>query len=163
VSTIDVTVAAVVERGGRFLLVEERVGGRVVLNQPAGHLEPGESLLDAAIREAREETGLAFEPRHLIGVYLWRSDADHRSFLRVAFCGGASGGLDAMPLDPCVIATHWLRYAEILARADQLRSPMVRRCIDDYLAGAHYPLACLTSLLPAQSAASLSTASGRAS
>ena len=84
----DVTVAAVAERDGRFLFVEERAGGRIVLNQPAGHLEDGESLLDAVVRETLEETAWAFRPQAIVGVYLWRARAPQgRTFLRVAFCG----------------------------------------------------------------------------
>jgi 8-oxo-dGTP pyrophosphatase MutT (NUDIX family) len=161
-NSIDVTVAAVIERRNQFLMVEERANGDVVFNQPAGHLEPGESLVEAVIRETLEETGIAFEPRHVLGVYLWRSEQNQRSFLRVSFCGTVARVNDPRPLDSSIIAAHWLDYPDIVARAAQLRSPMVMRCIQDYLNGIRYPLACLTSLLPAAAAESLNSASRRA-
>ena len=86
---IDVTVAAIIERDGKFLMVEERAGSTLVLNQPAGHLEQGESLFAAAAREALEETGHRFEPEHVVGFYLWRSEDADTTYLRVAFCGNA--------------------------------------------------------------------------
>lgn len=142
---IDVTVASVVENDGRFLMVEERAFGRIVFNQPAGHLEPGESLVDAAVRETREETGYLFEPSHLLGIYLWRSDSG-TSFLRVTFLGSARPPQGIPVLDDGIVAVHWLSRNQLLSRADQLRSPMVLRCIDDYLAGVRYPLDTLTHL-----------------
>src|SRR6202161_4805857 len=103
----DVTVAAVVERGGRFLLVEERIRGRLVLNQPAGHLEDGEALLDAVVRETLEETGWQFTPEALLGVYQWRSSRGHTT-LRFAFTGSVQGYDAARPLDPPIEAPPWL-------------------------------------------------------
>jgi 8-oxo-dGTP pyrophosphatase MutT (NUDIX family) len=141
---IDVTVAAVVENDGRFLMVEERAFGRIVFNQPAGHLEPDESLVDAAVRETREETGYLFEPSHLLGVYLWGSEESGTSFLRVTFIGSAVAPRGTPTLDDGILAVHWLTRNQLLSRADRLRSPMVLRCIDDHLAGVRYPLACLT-------------------
>jgi 8-oxo-dGTP pyrophosphatase MutT (NUDIX family) len=143
---VDVTVAALIEREGLFLLVEEHAGGRAVINQPAGHLEPGESLIDAVIRETREETGYWFEPRAVLGLYHWHSETDDLSFLRVAFCGEVEAPNDSPALDEVIIATHWLNREQILARENRLRSPMVMRCIDDYRAGTRYPLSCLTDL-----------------
>jgi 8-oxo-dGTP pyrophosphatase MutT (NUDIX family) len=141
---IDVTVAAVVERDGRFLIVEERACGRVVFNQPAGHLELDESLLDAVVRETREETGYLFEPEHLLGVYMWHSEEAGTSFLRVTFVGSAAAPEGSPTLDDGIIAAHWLSRNQLLSRNDQLRSPLVLRCIDDHLAGIRYPLDCLT-------------------
>ena len=135
---IDVTVAAIIERDQRFLMIEERAHGRIVFNQPAGHLEPGESLLEAVVRETREETGMDFTPTQLLGIYLWRRDDGERSFLRVAFCGQAREPATQRELDPVIVGTHWLTREEI--ERQSLRSPMVLRCLDDYRAGQRFPL-----------------------
>jgi 8-oxo-dGTP pyrophosphatase MutT (NUDIX family) len=135
----DVTVAAVVERDARFLLVEERIRGRLVFNQPAGHLEDGESLLQAVVREALEETAWVFLPQWLLGTYLWRSPRGHTT-LRFAFCGTVSDFDAARTLDPPIVASHWLTRDEILARVAALRSPLVARCIEDYVRGVRLPL-----------------------
>lgn len=144
---IDVTVAAIVERGQRFLMIEEHASGQIVFNQPAGHLEPGESLLDAVVRETREETGLEFTPQQLLGIYLWRTERQRKTFLRVAFCGSAEDPTTKPELDPVIVATHWLTRAEIGEQA--LRSPLVLRCLDDYRAGVRFPLASVNDLLTA--------------
>jgi 8-oxo-dGTP pyrophosphatase MutT (NUDIX family) len=143
---VDITVAALIESDGRYLLVEERAGGRVVFNQPAGHLEPGESLTEAVIRETLEETGFRFEPTAVLGLYQWCSDAEELTFLRVAFCGLASAPIGKPVLDDVIIATHWLSRNQILARESRLRSPMVLSCIDDHAAGKQFPLSCLAEL-----------------
>lgn len=145
---IDVTVAAIVERGGKFLMVEERSAGTLVLNQPAGHLEQGESLLAAVKREALEETGHRFEPEHVVGFYLWHSPESATTYLRVGFCGSVEPSADVAALDEGIVALHWLSRTQLAHRSQQLRSPMVLRCIDDYLAGQRYPLDCLTYLDP---------------
>lgn len=145
--SIDVTVAAVIEHDARFLMVEERANGKVVYNQPAGHLEPNESLLDAVIRETREETGYRFEPRYLLGIYLWRAETG-KSYLRVTFTGGFVPPPAPARLDDGIIAVHWLGRDRLLGLAGQLRSPMVMRCIDDYRAGLRFPLESLTHLDP---------------
>jgi 8-oxo-dGTP pyrophosphatase MutT (NUDIX family) len=142
---IDVTVAAVIERDGRFLFVEELVGGKLVLNQPAGHLEPGESVIEAVVRETLEETGHHFEPKHLVGIYLWQADAGP-TFLRLTFCGTGSPPAGAVLLDKGIVATHWLTRRQLLLRQNDLRSPMVLRCLDDYLAGARRSLDTITHL-----------------
>jgi len=144
--SIDVTVAAVIERDERFLLVEERACGQVVFNQPAGHLEPDESLLEAVVRETLEETGYRFEPHHLVGIYLWKNEATGASFLRVTFTGAAAPPAGAPTLDDGIIAVHWLTRNQLLGMRHQLRSPMVLRSIDDYRAGLRYPLDCLQTL-----------------
>ena len=132
---IDVTVAAVVPDGDRYLLVEERVGGQLVFNQPAGHLEPNESLTSAIIRETREETGFLFEPEFIIGIYLWHSEAADRSFLRVTFAGSATAPERDVELDDGIVGVHWLSRNQLLSPERRLRSPMVLRCIDDYERG----------------------------
>lgn len=145
---IDVTVAAIVELDGRFLLVEELVGGGLVFNQPAGHVEPGESLPEAVVRETLEETGYRFTPREIVGIYLWKNEETGTAFLRVAFAGSAVAPLRKPRLDDGIVSVQWLSRAQLLARDVQLRSPMVLRCIDDFLAGTRFPLACITHLAP---------------
>jgi 8-oxo-dGTP pyrophosphatase MutT (NUDIX family) len=143
---VDITVAALIEDAGRFLLVEEHAGGRAVFNQPAGHLEPGETLTDAVVRETLEETGFRFEPNAVLGLYQWYSETDDISFVRIAFCGSAEPPPGIPDLDDVIIATHWFSRDQILAHSARLRSPMVLRCIDDYREGARYPLSCLAEL-----------------
>ena len=140
---VDVTVAALVEQDNRFLLVEERVDGQLVLNQPAGHLEAGESLLEAAVREVAEETGYVFVPEAVVGVYLWRSDPGERSYLRVCFAGTATPPRAQPVLDDGIVGVHWLSRKQLENPKCQLRSPMVLRCIDDLRNGARFPLTCL--------------------
>lgn len=142
----SVTVAAVIEHEGRFLLVEELAGGRVCLNQPAGHLDPGESLLDAAARETLEETAFAFTPRQLIGVYLWRTEAGQgngATYLRFAFAGTLGAHDAERRLDDGILRALWLTPGEIADHAAAHRSPLVQRCVDDYLHGRRYPLELL--------------------
>jgi 8-oxo-dGTP pyrophosphatase MutT (NUDIX family) len=138
----DVTVAAVIERRGRFLLVEERIRGRLVFNQPAGHLEAGESLPEAVARETLEETGWTFLPRALLGVYQWRSPRG-RATLRFAFTGTLRAFDPGRRLDPPVIATHWFSREQLRARRAALRTPLVLRCVDDFLRGRRLPLSAL--------------------
>jgi 8-oxo-dGTP pyrophosphatase MutT (NUDIX family) len=140
----SVTVAAVVERDGRFLLVEEDADGRRVLNQPAGHLEPDESLSAACAREALEETAHRFTPEALVGIYRWRYPARDVTFLRFAFRGRLEGVDEGRALDPEIIALHWLTRDELAARSAMHRSPLVMRCVEDYLAGRHFPLDILS-------------------
>ena len=141
----SVTVASVIERHGRFLMVEERVGGRRVLNQPAGHLEAGESLVDAAVRETLEETACRFAPTAIVGLYLWHGADGRPTFLRVAFAGEAGDPETGRRLDPDILGCHWLTRDELIARPQSLRSPLVLRCIDDYLAGHRHPLSLLAT------------------
>jgi 8-oxo-dGTP pyrophosphatase MutT (NUDIX family) len=158
VGTPDVTVAAVIEDAGRFLLVEERVNRRLLFNQPAGHVERGETLLAAVTREAREETAWHFEPRSLLGVYLWRNPASGRSILRFAFTGPVRDHDAAQRLDRGIVRTHWLTPAELHGLQSRLRSPLVLRCVHDYLAGRRHSLAAVAEL-DLQSAASLTAGS----
>jgi 8-oxo-dGTP pyrophosphatase MutT (NUDIX family) len=142
----EVTVAAIAERDNRFLMVEERIAGRLVLNQPAGHLEDGETLVEAVIRETREETAWRFRPDALVGTYLWRSPVDGRSFLRFAFCGTVDDLHAQQPLDTGIQRMLWLTHEQLLAQVPRLRSPLVLRCLQDYLLGKRQSLdtvACL--------------------
>jgi 8-oxo-dGTP pyrophosphatase MutT (NUDIX family) len=144
--TPHVTVAAVLEQGGRFLLVQERESGRTVFNQPAGHLEDGESLVTAVIRETLEETGWHFQPDALIGVYRWRHPAKRITYLRVTFTGSGLGHASDHPLDEAIEDTLWLSLREIHRQSEMLRSPLVLRSIEDYLAGVRYPLSVLADI-----------------
>lgn len=142
----DVTVAAVVEREGRFLLIEEHVSNRLVINQPAGHLELNESFVEAAIRETLEETAWSFVPEAVSGIYLWQHPERNMSFLRVAFAGRVTEHHAERRLDRGIRRTLWLSREEVAQRSTRLRSPMVLQCIDDYLAGQRHPLSLLTHL-----------------
>jgi 8-oxo-dGTP pyrophosphatase MutT (NUDIX family) len=142
----DLTVAALVQRDDRFLIVEERIQGALVLNQPAGHVEDGESIIDAAVRETLEETAWHFVPRHLLGLYLWRNPANGASILRVAICGDVTSHDPTRRLDRGIVAAHWMTRAALLARPSALRSPLVIRCIDDFLGGQRHNLAALSYL-----------------
>jgi len=145
-SSIDVTVAAVIEHDNKFLIVEETVGGKRVFNQPAGHLEKDETLEAAVIREVMEETGYHFVPHSLLGIFSWRGGS--RNYLRITFSGDAEPPREARSLDDGIIATHWLTQPELAARAAMLRSPMVLACIKCYEEGIHYPLNAICELLP---------------
>lgn len=134
-----VTVATVVPRGGRFLLVEENVRGDIVLNQPAGHLEPDEALPDAAIRETLEETGWHVALTCLLGVQQWRS-LSGREFVRFTFAADAVRHDPARPLDDGILRALWLDRDEIAAAAHRLRSPMVLTSIDEWIDGRRLPL-----------------------
>jgi len=134
----SVTVAAVIERDGKFLFVEEMIDGRRVINQPAGHLDPGESLAAACAREVLEETAHRFEPTGLVGIYRWYYEPKDVTFLRFCFRGKILG-IENRPLDKEIIRTLWLTPAEVKASA-AARSPLVSRCVEDWLAGRNYPL-----------------------
>ncbi len=140
------TVAAIVERNGHFLLVEEKCNGQIVYNQPAGHLDADESIIDAVIRETREETAWQFHPQNITGIYRWKQAEKDRTFLRVAFCGHCDDHHAQQTLDDGIIRAVWMTRDELLNEKDKLRSPMVIRCIDDYLAGHRYPLDLLVDL-----------------
>jgi ADP-ribose pyrophosphatase YjhB (NUDIX family) len=140
----NVTVAAVIERDGRFLLVEEAIGDEIIYNQPAGHLEEGETLLAAVAREVLEETACHFTPEALLGVYRWRNPDSSVTYLRVAFSGSCSEPEPDRPLDEGVLAARWYTRDEVAAL--RLRSPTVLRCIDDHRAGIRYPLSALVEI-----------------
>ncbi len=136
----NVTVAAVIERDGQFLLVEEETPQGVRFNQPAGHLEAGESLLAAVTREVLEESAYSFTPQHLLGIYCWHSPESDTTYLRFAFAGAITGHNPDRLLDSGILQAVWLTPAEIRAIQARHRSPLVLRCIEDYLAGKRYPL-----------------------
>jgi phosphatase NudJ len=140
----NVTVAAIVERDGRYLLVEEKTSQGLMLNNPAGHLDPGESLLQACVRETLEETAHAFTPTALVGIYMARSrDARHgldRTWLRVAFTGELGAQLPGRALDTGIVRTLWMTRDEIRASAHRHRSPLLLRCVDDHASGRRLPL-----------------------
>ena len=147
----SVTVAAVIERDGKFLLIEEQTPEGLRLNNPAGHLEPGESLADGCVRETLEETTYAFRPTALVGVYLSRSARPARgnakaqdiTYLRFAFRGELGAVQVGRRLDTGIVRTVWMTPDEVRASAARHRSDLLLRCIEDYLAGQHYPLALL--------------------
>ena len=141
----SVTVAAVIERGGRFLFVEERSDGRLVLNQPAGHLDPGESLVAACAREVMEETAHRFEPTALVGIYRWHYAPQDVTFLRFCFSGRAGSADPSSKLDKEIVRLHWLGPDELRARRADHRSPLVQKCVDDFLAGQNFSLKILSS------------------
>ena len=143
----DVTVASVVARDGRFLLVEEVVRGELVLNQPAGHLEPNESLIQAARRETLEETGWDVELTDLIGVYQWVNLDNDSHFLRFTFAAKLLRHDPQRDLDAGIVRALWLTRDEIAAERARLRSPMVLRCVDDWVAGKRLSLDAVVSLL----------------
>lgn len=143
----SVTVAAVIEKDGRFLLVEEHTAQGLKLNNPAGHLDPGESPTDGCARETLEETTYAFQPTALVGIYLsrlQRADEDI-TYLRFAYCGELGEADAGRSLDEGIVRTLWMSPDEIRASAERHRSPLVLRCMEDYLAGKRYPLALVTT------------------
>ncbi len=142
------TVAAIVERNNRFLLVEEYADSdtATVFNQPAGHLEKGESLIAAVIRETREETAWQFIPEALVGVYRWPHPDKDLTYLRFAFCGRIANHNPEQALDDGIVTAVWKSRDEILQLGSRLRSPQVVKCIDDYLAGIRAPLELLKDL-----------------
>ena len=136
----NVTVAAVVQRDGKFLLVEEETEAGLAFNQPAGHLEEGESLVDAVVREALEETAYHFKPTHLVGIYNWKHPAKDVTYLRFAFAGELRGWEADRKLDEGIVGARWLTLDEVKATQARHRSPLILRCIEDDLAGKCYPL-----------------------
>ena len=142
-----VTVAAVIEKNNQFLLVEEHTSYGLAFNQPAGHLENGESLMTAIKREVLEETAWLFEPRYIVSIQLWRKNSQAESFLRVCFAGDCYQHNPNLALDEGIVATHWLTHQQIIAKKNQLRSSLVLTSIEQYLSGEHYPLNLLKSFI----------------
>lgn len=139
------TVAAIIERNGRFLMVEETDGSSPerVLNQPAGHVDPGEAILDAVRREVKEETGLVFTPEALVGIYQLRAK-NGKDYCRICFTGTVPQDAVARPEDPAILACHWLTREELAAAP--LRSTLVLRCLEDALIGPRHPLDLVVGL-----------------
>lgn len=142
-----VTVAAVIERDRRFLLVEEETNQGIRFNQPAGHLEEGECLIAAVKREVYEETAWRFEPEQLIAIQLWRRNPESSSFLRVCFAGRCHDHDPHQTLDEGIIGTHWLTRDEIAGNLERLRSPLVLHSVDEYLQGNLHSLDVIKSFL----------------
>ncbi len=136
----NVTVAAVIERDGKFLLVEEETSQGLRFNQPAGHLETAESLQVAVAREVLEESAYHFVPLNLLGIYRWHSSESDTTYLRFAFSGNITGHEPDRQLDAGILRTIWLTPNEIRATQAFHRSPLILRCMEDYLAGKRYPL-----------------------
>lgn len=142
-----VTVAAIACQDNKYLLVEEDADGQMVFNQPAGHLEENETLIEAVKREVREETAWDFEPQSVTGIYLYTSPQVQITYLRVCFAGICTQHFPNQTLDDGIIRTVWMDRQEIIAEQDRMRSPLVIRCIDDYLAGKQYPLEILSNVM----------------
>jgi len=141
-----ITVASIVERDGRFLLVEEETRSGPKFNQPAGHLELGETLPAAAKRETLEETGWHVNMTAMVGVYRWEASDTGATFIRFAFAGDPERHDASRPLDVGILRAVWLTYDEMVEQQALHRSPLVLRCVDDYRAGRRWPLAFVTEL-----------------
>ncbi len=140
----NVTVAAVIEQDGKFLLVEEQTPQGILFNQPAGHLEANESLLAAVARETLEESAYEFEPQHLIGIYRWHAPSSDTTYLRFAFSGLILAYHAERTLDEGIVRAVWMTPEEIRTNQARHRSPLILRCVKDYLAGKRYPLEIIT-------------------
>ena len=142
----NVTVAAIIEQDGKFLLVEEHTSQGLKLNQPAGHLEANESLLRAVMRETLEESAYDFEPQYLVGVYRWHASASDTTYLRFAYSGRILAHHAGRALDEGIVRVLWMTAEEIraTATASRHRSPLILQCVEDYLAGKRYPLELVT-------------------
>lgn len=141
-----VVVACIVEREGRFLLVEEKVNGKLVLNQPAGHWEEHETLIEGAIREGKEETGWDLEPTHVLGIYHFQPPELDYGFLRIAFIARAVQYHPQHRLDEGIERAVWMSYEEILRERHRHRSPSLLRCVEDYRKGQRFPLSMIAHL-----------------
>jgi ADP-ribose pyrophosphatase YjhB (NUDIX family) len=136
----NVTVAAVIERDGRFLVVEEETADGLRFNQPAGHLEAGESLIAAVSREALEETSRPFTPEYLVGIYQWPHPQGGITYLRFAFGGQVGERIAGRSLDAGIVRAAWMTVDELTASRERHRSPLIMQCVEDWLAGRRYPL-----------------------
>jgi ADP-ribose pyrophosphatase YjhB (NUDIX family) len=141
-----VTVAAIAEQHGALLLVEEAIHGQLVLNQPAGHWEDGESLVEAVQREVLEETGYEFTAEALVGIYRWDVPDRDLTYLRFVFAGSVGAEPVRDTLDHSILRALWLTPEELAAEHARLRSPMVMRCVRDYLAGRRFPIGILNEI-----------------
>jgi 8-oxo-dGTP pyrophosphatase MutT (NUDIX family) len=142
-----VTVAAIIERDGRFLFVEEHTPSGLRFNQPAGHLEPNEDFITAVKREVYEESAWQFEPDYLVAIQLWRKNPDSATFLRLCFSGQCHSHEPDKVLDDGIVATHWLSRDQIAAEVHRLRSPLVLVGVDEFISGQRHPLSLLKSFL----------------
>ena len=142
----DVTVATLVVRDGHLLCVEERANGRLVINQPAGHLEPDESLAEAAERETREETGWCVRVTHVVGAYQWKARETGRHYLRFAFAAEALEEIPGATLDDGIVRALWLTPEQLQAESARHRSPLVWRAVADWLGGSRHPLGLVRQL-----------------
>jgi 8-oxo-dGTP pyrophosphatase MutT (NUDIX family) len=138
------TVAAVLEQDGKFLLVEEHTPQGLQFNQPAGHWEAGETLPAGAVRETLEESAYEFKPQFLVGIYRWYSRTSDITYLRFTFGGSILAHHPERTLDKGIVRAVWMTPDEIRATQDRHRSPMILRCVEDYLAGKRYPLDLIT-------------------
>ena len=146
----DLTVSAVVENEGRFLMIEERSSGVVVVNTPGGHIESGESPETTAVRETLEEAGCHIAVSGLLGTYLWIHPQTRQNFLRIIYTAELLAQDTTLSLDDGVHAVHWFTRADLESRKRDIRSPVVLRAIDDYLAGHRQPDSLLEGLMPVQ-------------
>ena len=142
----NTTVAAIIERDNKFLLVEEITERGNRYNQPAGHLEDNETLIQAVIRETMEEAAYEFTPEFLLGVYQWKHTLNDTTYLRFAFIGKAGVHYPMQELDKGIVQAVWMDIDEIRDKANLMRSPQILTCIEDYLAGKRYPLEVITNL-----------------
>jgi 8-oxo-dGTP pyrophosphatase MutT (NUDIX family) len=146
----DLTVSAIVENDGQFLIVEERASGVIVLNQPSGHIEAGESPEQAAERETLEESGCIVSVTGLLGVYLWIHPQTRQNYLRIAYVAELLSQDIRRELDDAIHAVHWFTRSDLLNRKRSIRTPIVLRSIDDFLAGRREPATKLDSFMPVQ-------------
>ncbi len=142
----NATVAAIIEQNGKFLLVEETTERGNRFNQPAGHLEDNESLMQAVVRETLEESAYDFTPTALLGIYHWKHPHNETTYLRFAFIGKAGTHYSDQELDAGIIRAVWMTADEIREKSALMRSPQVLTCIEDYLSGKRYPLEVITNL-----------------
>jgi ADP-ribose pyrophosphatase YjhB (NUDIX family) len=146
----DLTVAAVIEHEGRYLLVEERAMGRRVLTQPGGHIEADESPEQAVVREVLEETGCTVKCEDMIGVYLWIHPQTRQQFLRIVYAARFIGCDESLPLDDGILERRWMSLGDLRDRRSVLRTPAVLRCVEDYVSGRRESDALLTGMVPLQ-------------
>ena len=144
--TPHVTVACVLQRDHKFLLVEERIDGQLVLNQPAGHWEQGETLIEASVRETLEETAWRYQPSYLTGIYQWQHPETVETYLRFCFTGELLAHDPQRKLDKEIEQVVWLDEEQLKARADEHRSPLVQQCIDDYIDGQRFELSLIQAM-----------------
>ncbi|MCL1126787.1 NUDIX hydrolase [Shewanella surugensis] len=138
----NTTVACIIRADQHYLMVEEMIDGRLQYNQPAGHLEPNESLITACQREVQEETGIHLVPKALVGIYQFSANTD-LAFVRYTFCASLDKQIAPNPQDPAILNAKWLTFEEILTLKTQLRSPLVLQSLKDYRNNPHYPLSIL--------------------